>query len=166
MAWLREIGSKSVSLTPKAWDLVSMDMVTTTKSNLCSIIGQAKSGRLRPGDLKQENFKLFRLHCKLQKWSRLTRGARLQEFPNKWFDRKRSLCLFVCCDGVMVGSHKSTFSPQSLTNLSSRAKCWFVRWYVRDGAKAGLPLQFSQSLNLSCRAKRMAERPSVYRKAR
>ena len=41
------------------------DMVTTTKSNLCSIIGQAKSGRLRPGDLKQENFKLFRLHCKL-----------------------------------------------------------------------------------------------------
>ena len=25
MAWLREIGSKSVSLTPKAWDLVSMD---------------------------------------------------------------------------------------------------------------------------------------------
>ena len=31
MAWLREIGSKSVSLTPKAWDLVSMGEGTFTR---------------------------------------------------------------------------------------------------------------------------------------
>ena len=33
MAWLREIGSKSVSLTPKAWDLVSMLIRLTVNPN-------------------------------------------------------------------------------------------------------------------------------------